>query len=447
MRLVLAFSMFALGTAKMPRDIAVRQATEGPGPVSVVSSASPASTSSPAAIIIYTPVQMSTCQSANISWDYAGPVLAQLTLKLTDVNVNQSNTTTPPPIITQFLGSNINVTSENWTWQQVNVPSGYYVVEGLVNDNSMQTDPFFIANGSDTSCLDSEPSSSNTNPTSTLSPTTTSHKKAKVAAIVGGIIGGAIIIAVVLALLFLRKFSRPSRSRRIANNIRWAKFPSSDSQDPFARGKTSNKNSGQWSASGDNHISTESVSSDLNDIGAVAPTEPYSLEDEKVASASSTKPNASASVAPLPYDNHQTSASSSTSQPPHHNQPRLPLKRDSTNSVHLNPLPESCQHSSMDTLDARVERSPSGPSFPQPTYAPRKSSSEMIPLDRSASSRSTSVRRASRKPVPHYDASELGNSEVPVLNSEPGPATSLNHRSSLGNVHYLIPDMPPSNNF
>lgn len=431
------------------RNVAVRQVTETP--TSVSSSASPASTPS-AVLIINTPNQMTTCQSGNISWNYSSLASAELTLKLTDVNVNQSGATTPPPNITQTLESNIDVASGSWTWQQVNVSSGYYVVEGSVNDDSTQSEAFFVANGSDTSCILSQSSPSTTTP-SIASPSTA--KRINIGAIVGGIIGGVVIIAAILALLLFCKSKRPSRSSRRPNNVRWAKFPSTDSQDPFATGKFSgNKNSGQWSSS-DERRSKESIGSKL-DIVAVVPSTDLFDDHEKEASPSSTKSNTLASVTPMSYDNRQISASSA-SQPPNYSRPRVHSTRNparnSADAIPFNVHLDSRQHSSLDILDPRVDRS-SIPSMPPSTYYPHKSSSEMIPLGRSASSRSTSVRRTSRKPVPRYDASELeghphsNNTDLPPFDLGLGPVPNLSHKSSSGDVrpvHYLIPDMPPHN--
>lgn len=444
MQLVFAFLLIftlALAKAQQARDVTVRQATEE-DPTSVSSSASPASP------LIFHPVdQMTTCQSGNISWDYGEQALAQLTLKITDANVNQSDITSPPPIITQTLESDIDARVGSWIWLQVNVSSGYYIVEGFVNDSSFQTEPFFIANGSDTSCISSLLPSNTAIPSSTSSP-----RKLKVGAIVGGAVGGAVIIAAILTLLFIRKFNRPRHSTRRAGNVRWAKFPSTDSQDPFGRVNFSgSKSSGQLGSS-DERRSTESIGSKLDVVTPAASTDPFG--DEKDASPSSTKSSTLASVIPLSYDNGQISTSS---HPPNYSRPRVPSTRNSArnsaNALPFDVLPDSRQHYSLDILDPRVERPPSLPNMPPATYYSHEESSEMIPLGRSSSSRSTGNRRASRKPVPRYDPSELeiqlgatNKVDVPPFNPESEPVSSLNHKLSFGDVravHYLIPDMPP----
>ena len=83
----------------------------------------------------------------------------------------------------KILGFNIDATAENWTWQQVDVPSGYYVLEGGVPYVNATSEAFFISNGSDTSCLPTQSA------TPSQTPISISSNNTNVAAIAGGTVG------------------------------------------------------------------------------------------------------------------------------------------------------------------------------------------------------------------------------------------------------------------
>lgn len=472
-----------------PRDLRGRQVQTGPGPqqISTTSTSAPEPTpSTPLTyLIINTPSQLSTCQSATVAWTYTGPVPADLTLGVTDINVDQSKAPSTPPGIIQIWSSSLDAASQSWTWPQVNVSSGYYIIEGAVLGSSAQSQPFFVASGSDTSCVPqssssiSTPTTSSTtssisspsSPASSSDPATGSTKKTNVGAIAGGVIGGVIILAVGLAaLLLLRKNKRASRSRR-ATNVGWGGLKSTDSQDPFSGGGQAPGHS----SSGGNHGPTESMGGILNDSGPAAADNSqedlYSIVDEKGSPTSPSVLGNADFVPPLPYNNRRASVTSSiNNQATNYSRPRTSSVRNSNNSIPLaDTQPPSRSRASVDIAD--YARSASLPGMSRPTVSPRKpefSSAEMIPMGRSTSSNSAlGARRASRKPVPQYDASELeghsssSNVELPSFDFESsqisgdspvrpggsdGPFGGLNHKSSFGDakqMHYLIPDMPP----
>lgn len=427
-------------------DLAGRQVPGGPGPVSQTSSSPPAQTSSAGAssLIIDVPIGVTTCEPAIINWSYAGSEGDTLTLAVTDGNVKQTNINPPPPLVIQPLATNLDPGTLNFTWPQVNLTLGYYVIVGsTASFPSVRSDVFLISLGNDTSCLTvpSSTSSSDTSTASTSSPTTSSSssttpipvsttKKTNIGAIVGGVVGGVLVIAIgIIACLLLRRKKRPSRRSGSGHHP-------SDSQDPFTRGISTDRHRRGPSDSTFNNIGpaiTTAVTANSN--------EDLYFENEK--DGSPGKASHLTSIAQLAYAGaHRASSSSSLNN-------QTATTRTSIDQAQGSP--ESRRpHSSLDIADfLRSERSNSAPGAPRPHISPRTAAivtAELIPLGRSSSGQS---RRQSRKPVPHYDASELHtqSSQASLTLGFPSldTANNLRHKGSSGDVrpvHYLIPDMP-----
>jgi len=390
---------------------------------------------------------MTTCQTGTIVWNYAGPSPAQLTLGLTDVNVMQSATSTPPPSIVITLASDIDPTIGNWTWEQVDVPSGYYIVNGSVLDANAQTDEFFIANGSDTSCIQTQSSTPSSTPSSTTTqlPISVSSHKTSVGAIVGGSVGGVIVIGTIIgAVLFSRRDRRLS-SRRGAAVGKWGGLGSTGPGDPFTRDKVSTKDT--------NHGPSESMGGILNDVDpaiiTTASSRDDSLDEEKMASSiTSTRKLGSVAVPLNMNTHHRISTSSSGRNRPSTAFERIPMPVIDTTESHRRFSVDIPGHASAISTPDTPRPSPMSP------RRPGNFSTEAIPMDRSASG----SRRTSRKPVPAYDEAEIeahngySNLPLPPKDSSSSHTTdnissSPKNKSIPGDVqpmHLLMPDMPPS---
>jgi len=412
---------------------------------------------------------MTTCQSDNITWDYTGPSPAQLTLQITDIYVNQSPTATPPPTVNMTLSANISASDESWYWEQVDVPPGYYIVQGSVLDADSQSNSFFVANGSDTSCL----STTNTtqSPTPSPAPVSGSSKKTNIGAIVGGVVGGVVLIGFVLAALLLLHKSGRSQDRRPAAVGRWGGLGSTDDGDPFSGGKITTEGSASRG-----HGQSESTAGILNDIGPAIATavttrlhdDIDSTEDEKN---SPTTPASVPDLPPvLPYTAHHRRTSTTSSL---HNQTRQPrtsstLERDSIAMPVIATHTDARRRGSLDVVDhGRSPPAPRTARLSQPFMNSPDKKEILSPEINRSTLGGAGGRRASRKPVPQYDVSDieadaawsdLSNiggrspfSPPPIDSHFPNSSTNSsnnpNHKSSPGDprsLHYLIPDSPPA---
>lgn len=445
MLIILSTLIFGLTNAQHTMNFIGRQLSSSESESSSVSSsasassAAPSATSPPDLILHNFPDPPTTCQSDNITWDYAGPSSAQLTLILTNVDVNQST----PPTVNTTLDSNINATMDSWIWQQVNVPPGYYVLKGFVLDNTSQTDPFFVINGSDTSCLQTQP------PTPTPSQTTTSgsSKKVNAGAIAGATVGAVILIAVVFTALLFQK-RRLAQSRRPAIR-RWGGLGSTDSNDPFAGGKMGLQNSDAVLG----RRTMDSMPTDIDPPIATASTTcshdgMHFADDEKVVSPTTYATNGNSRPFPYTATHRRTSTASSFRHQNHQPNSASNISRDSIAMPVIDGNNDALRRGSVDVSDHR--RSVSVPSTARqpPANSPYKAefpSSEMV---RTVSG-SEAVRRTSRKPVPRYDEADL----EPVPHSTDTIITTTNNshsQSSSGDVrplHYLQPDSPLAGKF
>lgn len=393
-----------------------------------------------------TPTEVTTCQDTLIQWVYAGSGGELLTLGISNANVTQTGIDPAPPLTFLPLADDLDPGTYNWTWSPVNLTMGYYFLLGGAGTIDAQSDIFLITNGSDTSCLvaptptsvSSSASVTGTSSSSTSSQSVTSWptpapmstaKKSNAGAIAGGVVGGILVLLIIgaIIMMLMRRKNRSARARRSF----------SDPHDPFTRGKSASATR--------HHGPSESTGGMLSDIGPAIATAVDAHSNENLYSAdekggSPGKASSIDAIAQLAYTggaHHRSSSSSSLNQPP----------TARTSLSHSRASPTNGRRPSLDAADyLRSERLASNPGA-QRSIPPRTAAGiESIPMGRSSSGQS---RRASRKPVPQYDASELQvtASEVSLpMPSPQDPGSGLRHQSSSGDirpVHYLMPDLPP----
>ncbi|KAJ7472657.1 hypothetical protein FB451DRAFT_1558836 [Mycena latifolia] len=210
---------------------------------------------------------MTTCTSAAITWSYGSTVFvnANITLSITNIGVAQlspPNTTTTGTFhtnsvrapenqnsvsrrdtLTQFVSPSISAVSRSYTWPLVDVPERWYVMRAAFDSGTgIESEPFYVANGTDTSCIrssfvsvsasgptsasqtiSSTPNTSgNSSAPGTGSPTASKGvpapqvhgSKINRGAIAGGVAGGLIVILAAIVL-----FRRRSRATSTPTNI------------------------------------------------------------------------------------------------------------------------------------------------------------------------------------------------------------------------------------
>ena len=137
---------------------------------------------------------LETCTTATLNWRYSGP---QETIQITLLPI----TSLPPNMSIQkrardnaTIAAGVDVTGSRWTWPQVNVPAGQYVVVALGDRVGAVSPPLEIINGTDTSCLVTAPTIPFPNPTPATSKRGGPHGTMLAGAIVAGIAGLAVAI-------------------------------------------------------------------------------------------------------------------------------------------------------------------------------------------------------------------------------------------------------------
>ncbi|KAJ7676464.1 hypothetical protein B0H17DRAFT_1139894 [Mycena rosella] len=201
--------------------------------------------------------EMTTCTPANITWLYArtaNDVNLELSLAITNNGVLQPS---PPPstAVGSFPTTNprrnspsrrdgtvnqtindgdIDPLLHSYTWPSVNVPAGWYIITGTLSFTApIESSPFYVVNGPDTSCFGAAgtssipTSTSSGNPTSTSSGSPTSSadlppptlpvdavstSKVNRGAIAGGVIGGLAVLAAAVAAYFYIRYASASSS-------------------------------------------------------------------------------------------------------------------------------------------------------------------------------------------------------------------------------------------
>jgi len=425
---------------------------------------------------------MTTCTSGLVSWGYSGKA-ANLSLSIDNIGVPQDDdvlfrikarqSTVNAAIQQQLVDTNTSVLS--WTWPSVNLTQGWYEIQGLVLSSptvSNKSAPFFISNGSDTTCLISTASSS---------ASASAASDINVAGIVGGVVGG--VVGVTLAFIAGVCLWSRRRKRSFGGGRRdgkWGSLKSTSSSTPPEDG-------GVQPTSNNFHAHSESMGAILHDVGGgkMSATSTPGGSDEDVIVVSEEKlvsPASSSGMSPfdalntpLHHDRRismysiQTPAAAAVSE---NLRSHAPSAFTSTQGLELQ---AHRIRSSMETSFRRRSERLSMPTLPSPALSRSTTRTQEeyplapvspTPVNRSISAGAVSMaaRRTARKPVPQYDSILLEGKNADSASSFTGGAGSsqshgtglgtgaygtpsgLVHKASFGDgrpVHYLIPDMPP----
>lgn len=133
-----------------------------PAPGSPPSGGSPPSSSGSSSVVfvLNNPANTTVCDSLLLSWSYVGQSPISLTLAVQAQNSPFGDgTTTSLPSLSQprILSTNISSSAANFHWNPVDVKEGWYNAQAYDTANttgiSASSSPFFVAQGSDTTCL------------------------------------------------------------------------------------------------------------------------------------------------------------------------------------------------------------------------------------------------------------------------------------------------------
>ncbi|KAI6037616.1 hypothetical protein EDC04DRAFT_3142030 [Pisolithus marmoratus] len=460
---------------------------------SSTSTPSPSSSPSPANLTFNAIQNMTTCASASITWNYGGNE-TYLVLSVTNMGVSQNNSqafgiqrrqNSSGVTILQTL-ANVTSQSGSWTWASINLTQGWYEIQGLVGTLTASSSPFHISNGSDTSCLTSA-STTPQSPSATPSPVSnlTSSNDKKTGVIVGSVIGALVgVLFIVAFVIWLRRRkTSPTRGGFIVRKVgRWSsltsnapsmKHRSNDFTNRHYHGHTDSTSRVDESVTG-SRISNTGPPGDSDDLAA------ETGESERTHSTYSHSPPGMSAFdtfdAPVSHVRHASIHSI------HSPASTIDRSRSRTTSVRTSntALEQQAQRirSSMEgsmclrtarlsmpiIAPAAVDRSPTSPIR---RISDHPAGSGGASVTRSASTGGSATRRTPRKPVPHYDPSELDDALVGQANdtrstapsgedfSASNSAETMSSRAvsdvsrlpALGPgrpVHYLIPDLPPS---
>lgn len=424
---------------------------------------------------------MFTCGISQINWQYSGPS-ASMSLNITNLNISQqaplstststsdstssAATTTPAvqlrrqysgyggsylPNINEQLADQLDPASNNWTWNAVNVPQGWYQmlanVQGVLQSSSIS---FFVLNGTDVACVPQFATDSSTSSTTSPVPvstaasapasaspsavvgTSSSHSHA--GAIAGGVVGGIAFFAAALAAFFFWFLRRRSDRSRGADNGRHSRGWSA-----MALKNSRHANDGRRSTRRD-HSGLPAVDADQTFIGS----------DEELSAIGHEKAVAPISPAPvLPYHPSSNPQSKRTStqtngsygrtmsnpeppiRPPSY-QPHVgelfPLERPQTAG---NERPQTAGNERPQTAGNGPRRKPA-PRYDEPVQAVAEPCSSRTTLDSN---------HGITSPQSHGNGNGNGNGDG---NSDSSHA--LQHQSSFGAMrpmHVMMPDPPP----
>ncbi|KAI0259014.1 hypothetical protein BC834DRAFT_667814 [Gloeopeniophorella convolvens] len=405
--------------------------------------------------------EMFTCGITTVGWTYTGPQ-ATLLLNISNVNVQQDAPPPPPPSSSSvsnigipitngdpapsstggiqpggapprrrqfngFGGSYLPTVNEvvaeqldpsvgNWTWESpgVNVPQGWYQMLADVQGTVSSSGPFFVQNGTITSCVQqfapAVPSSTiSSTPAPTSSSTTigaaSSSHHSHAGAIAGGVVGGIAFLAAVLgALLFWLCRRRPARGRgaETGHAGRWTATP-------LALKKS-------------RHASDAKPSLPKDSVDG---NQTFVASDEELSTLGHEKLIAAGAPVFLPY---QGQAASQPQSKRTSVQTTTSLARPAERPASFNPY----------VADAlAMERTPTGGGGPRRKPAPRYDAADEPDIaaaspDGASSSRTT------------LESVHGGAAGVPPIGAPPGHV--LQHQSSFGAMrpmHVMMPDPPP----
>lgn len=442
---------------------------------------------------------MTTCASGIITWNYNGSS-ANILLSITNVGVLDPYPQRDFTRRQNTAGQDVTVTLTNtsailnsWAWPQVNQSQGWYTIQGSVASLKASSTAFFISNGSDTSCLlssSSSSSSSSPGPTSTATAVETYTRTPSVGEIVGVVVGtlaGLVILVLAIAYYLRRRRRSPTRGSKPKQNVgrRWSSLRSNDSAArSLAGGNDNSTHSHGHSESLGEMLIVGKTSDTTTTQGSDEFSGSHGEEHEEEHEEKVVHPHSPRGMIPLdaidtPLPRHNRRISVQSLQGPY---PLLdpsfrgdvgPIRVSSTRYSKQNlELQAARIRSSMDsTMYLRTERfslpAVAAPTPPTPT-SPSRGRDEYPPSPgtatsarRSPSAGAATARRASRKPVPYYDASEFhddlrsaadNQSTLTAGESSHSHGTEslspLHSMSGLSHnrIHYLIPDMPPPRN-
>jgi len=472
-------------------------------------------------------LQPITCQTASLLWFYTGPD-GLINIFATNAGVSQSDpapsltSSRPPntftnarravpggaasatPLITVPIGGNINPASLSFTWQSVNVPQGWYILNASMPTRSYSaiSTPFFVHNGTNTSCLTSIVTSSSpagstptgNPPASTSSPAAPSGSSTNLGAIVGvSIAAVAIVAAILLVWLCLHRRGKKARAEGGNTSIahRWNGLSSVDSRNIL--GPNSNDrsrshqqrsdsvgtvpNSGSEEAAGieKTSLNSKSDANPFGELGVALPVLPHqqpripSAFPGRVHSISSSTLNAYA------INDFVRPRKTSIDDPGRHS-PDSALYPPTSASSHV--MRSSTQSNNRHaSTQSQSTNSNHGAVSPQPRYSTTSPTTDAI---KEANRQSVGKRR---KPVPTYDPGDEPTTPRPLLAPSPSPSPippspgpdpgfaslaasnnghyatrsqagldgsrpELVHENSFGPgrkpLHFLIPDLPAS---
>lgn len=433
---------------------------------------------------------MTTCAPGVITWTYNGSS-PNILLSITNINVldpyPQRDLTRRQNTTGQIYVTLTNTSSilHSWTWPQVDQPQGWYTIQGSVASLNASSAAFFIGNGSDTACLLSS-SSSSPGPTSTAIAVAASSTTLGVGKIVGiaiGSLAGLLVVGLAIAYCLYRQCRFPTRGSKQKQSVgrRWSSLRSNDSaaMSPAGGSHGSTHSHGHSESMGEilivadgGKVSETTTTRDSDEYhgnnGEEKETRPYSPGEMTPVDATDNPLSHYQRHIPAhslqgPYPLAESSFRGETSRT------RAASAQYSKQSLELHAarLRSSMESSvylrterfSLPALATSTPHTPTSPSQGRDEYPP--SPGAATPGGHSSSIGAVSARRTSRKPVPHYDASEFCDdlrSAVDNRSTFTAGESSHSHcteslspiNDMLGlpqsRIHYLIPDMPPPGN-
>lgn len=429
---------------------------------------------------------MTTCAPGVITWTYNGSSPSIL-LSILNVNVldpypqhdlaRRQNTAGQVSVTLTNTSTKLN----SWTWPQVDQPQGWYMIEGSIASLNASSAAFFISNGSDTACL-LPSSSSSPGPTSTATTVEASSMTLSVGEIVGIVIGslaGLVFLVLAIAYYFCRQSRSPTRGSKPKQSVgrRWSSLKSNDSAArSLARG-----NAGSAHSRGHSDVMGEILM--VADSGKTSETTttqdsgeyPGNHGEEKELHPYSPRGTIPVDTMdnPLSRYNHRMSVRSlqdpcpppcdgtarTRVTPARYSEQSLELQAARIRSSMENSMYLRTERFSFPALATPTPHTPTSPSRGRDEYPP--SPAAATSARRSPSTSAISARRTSRKPVPHYDASEFRDDLRSAVDNQSmvtaGESSHSHGTESLSplhamsgqppnRIHYLIPDMPPPGN-
>ncbi|KAI6021690.1 hypothetical protein BKA83DRAFT_7746 [Pisolithus microcarpus] len=432
------------------------------------STSTPSPSSSPTNLTFNTIHNMTTCASASVTWNYGGKE-AYLVMAVTNIGVNQTHSQAfgverrQNVASTTVLQTLVNITAqtESWTWASVNLTQGWYEIQGLVGNLTALSSPFYVSNGSNTSCLSST-STPSQSPSATPSP----------GSVIGALVGVSVIVALVI---WLRRRKRsPIGGGFIVRNVgRWSsltsnassvKHRSNDFVNRHYRGHTDSTSRAGESVTG-SKASNTGPPGDSDDPASERTHSTYSHSPPGMGAYDTSNVPVShvrhASIHSIQSSAGAVDRSRSRTMSVRTSNTALEQQAQRIRSSMEGSMCLRTERLSMPAIaPAALDRSPTSP-IRRTSDHPAGSGGTSV--TRSASTSGSATRRTPRKPVPHYDPSELDDALAGQANDTRSTAPSgedfsasnsaetiamsdVSRLPSLGSgrpVHYLIPDLPP----